>query len=88
MENRNVWDFWSQKKYFGSKKSRGKIFATFEFKTFLQTLNSNLSAQNPQHPRARLCQENGQAPQMIMLVITRKNTNHRLTHPLYEHSRV
>jgi len=41
----------------------------------------HLSVQHPQHPRTRLCQENGQAPQMVMLVITRKNTHHRLLTP-------
>jgi len=47
----------------------------------------DLPAQHSQHPRTRLRQENGQAPQMVMLVITRKNTNRRLPHPLYEHFR-
>jgi len=31
--------------------------------------------------------KNGQAPQIVMLVITRKNKNRRLPHLLYEHSR-
>jgi len=32
-------------------------------------------------------EKNGQAPQIVMLVITRKNKNRRLPHLLYEHSR-
>jgi len=46
-----------------------------------------LPAQHPQRLFPRLWQENGQVPQIVMLVIRRKNTNHRLPHPLYVHSR-
>jgi len=46
-----------------------------------------LPAQHPQRPCPRLQQDNGQAPQIVMLVVTRKNTNCHLPHPLYEHSR-
>ena len=46
-----------------------------------------LPAQHPQCPCPRLRQENGQVPQIVMLVITKKNRNRRLPHPLYVHSR-